>query len=91
MSQSRKQIIINRYLEFKEELKNNNCDCSLFPDLEDIDIEDLLVLFYLTFNTDVDIDVKLNEISHQHGLNLSKEAKFICKRFIMWFLVFSRL
>ncbi len=90
MSQTRKQIIINKYLEFKEELKKNICDCCIFPDLEDIDVEDLLVLIYLNFSADVNIDSKLNELCILHGVKLSNEVKAICKSFIIWFLFFSR-
>ncbi len=90
MAQTRKDIIINKYLEFKQELKNNNCDCSIFPDLEDVDLVDLLVLFNLNFNSGVDINVKLNELCELNGVNLSTDVKSICKRFINWFLLFQK-
>ena len=46
---TRKEVIIQNYLEFQKQLQKKNFDCSIFPSLEDVDLVDLLVLFILKF------------------------------------------
>ena len=48
MSYTRKEIIINKYLEFQNNIKEI-VDVDIFPSLEDIDIVDLLLFFNMSF------------------------------------------
>lgn len=49
MSYTRKEIIITKYLEFQNNIKEI-VDVDIFPSLEDIDIVDLLLFFNMTFS-----------------------------------------
>ena len=48
MSYTRKEIVINKYLEFQNNIKEI-VDVDIFPSLEDIDIVDLLLFFNMSF------------------------------------------
>jgi hypothetical protein len=48
MSYTRKEIIINKYLEFQNNIKQI-VDINIFPTLEDVDVVDLLLFFNMTF------------------------------------------
>jgi len=48
MSYTRKEIIINKYLEFQNNIKEI-VDVDIFPSLEDMDIVDLLLFFNMSF------------------------------------------
>jgi hypothetical protein len=45
---TRKEIIINKYLEFQNNI-NNIVPINIFPSLEEIDVVDLLLFFNFTF------------------------------------------
>ena len=46
---TKKDVIIKKYLEYQNEVKQY-VDFSIFPDLEDMDILDLLIYFNMYFN-----------------------------------------
>jgi len=46
---TRKEIIINKYLEFQHKLKFMDIDENIFPSLEDVDIIDVLIFFNTMF------------------------------------------
>ena len=48
MSYTRKEIIITKYLECQNKIKEI-VDVNIFPSLEDMDIVDLLLFFNMTF------------------------------------------
>lgn len=45
---TRKKIIINKYLEFQNNI-NNIVPINIFPSLEEVDVVDLLLFFNFTF------------------------------------------
>jgi hypothetical protein len=45
---TRKEIIINKYLEFQNNI-NNIVPIDIFPSLEEVDVVDLLLFFNFTF------------------------------------------
>jgi hypothetical protein len=45
---TRKEIIINKYLEFQNNI-NNIVPINIFPSLEEVDVVDLLLFFNFTF------------------------------------------
>jgi len=47
---TRKEIIINKYLEFQHKLKFMDIDENIFPSLEDVDIIDVLIFFNTMFS-----------------------------------------
>jgi hypothetical protein len=47
---TRKEIIINKYLEFQTKIKFIDIDIKLFPSLEDYDIIDILIYFNTMFS-----------------------------------------
>ena len=49
MSYTRKEIIINKYIEFQNQLKDIVGDIDIFPSLEELDVVDFLLFFNMTF------------------------------------------
>jgi hypothetical protein len=49
---TRKELIINKYIELQKELNENYQINGLFPSLEYVDVSDLLYFFNLKFNCD---------------------------------------
>jgi hypothetical protein len=49
---TRKELIINKYIELQKELNENYQINGLFPSLDDVDVSDLLYFFNLKFTSD---------------------------------------
>ena len=59
---TRKEVIIQNYLEFQNQLQNKSFDCSIFPSLEDVNLVDLLVLFNYTLNNSTSVAQSLDTL-----------------------------
>jgi len=72
MSYTRNEIIINKYLEFQYNIKSI-VDVEIFPNLEDIDVVDLLLFFNMTFGyTDNYIDI-INDLISFNRVKIQPE------------------
>ena len=87
---TRKEVIIQNYLEFQKQLQKKNFDCSIFPSLEDVDLVDLLVLFNYTFNNSTPVAQSLDALMKINSIECSEEVRQICINFIQWFLDFQK-
>jgi len=87
---TRKEVIIQNYLEFQKQLQKKNFDCSIFPSLEDVDLVDLLVLFNYTFNNSNPVAQSLDTLMKINSIECSEEVRQICIHFIEWFLDFQK-
>ncbi len=87
---TRKDVIIQNYLEFQKQLHDKHFDCTIFPSLEDVDLVDLLVLFNYTFNNSKPIAESLDGLMKANSIECSEEVRHICLNFIQWFLDFQK-
>jgi hypothetical protein len=90
MSNTRRDIIVSKYLQFQKELKQLNFDCSIFPSLDEVDLVDLLVLFNMYFNSLTNVEDSLNQLLLLNNVSCTEEVKSICIKFITWFLEFQK-
>jgi len=90
MSNTRRDIIVSKYLQFQKELKQLNFDCSIFPSLDEVDLVDLLVLFNMYFNSLTNVEDSLNQLLLLNNVSCTEEVKNICIKFITWFLEFQK-
>ena len=58
---TRKEIIINKYLEFQNNI-NNIVPINIFPSLEEVDVVDLLLFFNFTFGYVNEYENIINEL-----------------------------
>ena len=63
---TRKDLIIEKYLELQKNLKEKYEIDGIFPSLEDVDISDLIYFFNLKFNSD-DVDVRMAKVQEIAG------------------------
>lgn len=61
MSYTRKEIIVNKYLEFQNNIKQI-VDVDIFPTLEDVDVVDLLLFFNMTFGYTTEYESIINDL-----------------------------
>lgn len=69
---TRKEIIINSYMEFQKNVKSI-INIDLFPKLEDVDVIDLLIYFDLYFKNTDDYSDIINELLFMNNIKLSNE------------------
>ena len=72
MSYTRKEIIINKYLEFQNNIKQI-VDVNIFPSLEDLDVVDLLLFFNMTFAYATEYESIINDLILFNGVNIQPE------------------
>lgn len=72
MSYTRKEIIINKYLEFQNNIKQI-VDINIFPTLEDIDVVDLLLFFNMTFGYTTEYETIINDLILFNGVKILPE------------------
>jgi hypothetical protein len=70
---NRKEILIKKYLEFKQHLDSIEFNTSLFPSLDDVDIVDLLFFFNLCFTHTTDYETAIRGIASSYGYQISDE------------------
>ena len=64
---NRKEILIIKYLEFKQHLDSIEFNTALFPSLEDVDIVDLLFFFNLFFPESPDYEASVRSVATNFG------------------------
>ena len=72
MSYTRKEIIINKYLEFQNNIKQI-IDINIFPTLEDVDVVDLLLFFNMTFGYTTEYETIINDLILFNGVKILSE------------------
>jgi hypothetical protein len=72
MSYTRKEIIINKYLEFQNNIKQI-VDINIFPTLEDVDVVDLLLFFNMTFGYTTEYETIINDLILFNGVKILSE------------------
>ena len=70
---NRKEILIIKYLEFKQHLESIEFNTSLFPSLDDVDIVDLLFFFNLFFPESPDYEASVRSVATNFGYQISDE------------------
>jgi hypothetical protein len=70
---TRKEILIKKYLEFKQQLESIEFNTSLFPSLDDVDIVDLLFFFNLVFPQCDDYEEAVRSVATTFGYQISDE------------------
>jgi hypothetical protein len=70
---NRKEILIKKYLDFKQQLDSVEFNTSLFPSLDDVDIVDLLFFFNLCFPQSTDYEVAVRDLAINFGHKISDE------------------
>ena len=69
---TRKEIIIDKYLEFQNNIKQI-VDVDIFPTLEDLDVVDLLLFFNMTFAYTTEYESIINDLILFNGVNIQPE------------------
>ena len=72
MSYTRKEIIIDKYLEFQNNIKQI-VDVDIFPTLEDLDVVDLLLFFNMTFGYTTEYESIINDLISFNGVKIQPE------------------
>ena len=72
MSYTRKEIIIDKYLEFQNNIKQI-IDVDIFPTLEDLDVVDLLLFFNMTFGYATEYESIINDLISFNGVKIQPE------------------
>jgi len=72
MSYTRKEIIINKYLEFQNNIKQI-VDVDIFPTLEEVDVVDLLLFFNMTFGYTDKYESIINDLILFNGVKIQPE------------------
>ena len=72
MSYTRKEIIVNKYLEFQNNIKQI-VDINIFPTLEDVDVVDLLLFFNMTFGYTTEYETIINDLILFNGVKILPE------------------
>ena len=72
MSYTRKEIIVNKYLEFQNNIKQI-VDINIFPTLEDVDVVDLLLFFNMTFGYTTEYETIINDLILFNGVKILSE------------------
>jgi len=72
MSYTRKEIIINKYLECQNNIKKI-VDVDIFPSLEDLDVVDLLLFFNMTFAYTTEYESIINDLILFNDVNIQPE------------------
>lgn len=67
---TRKEIIINKYLEFQQKLKDIVGDIDIFPSLEELDIVDFLIYFNMTFSNTNDYESIINDLIYYKNIKV---------------------
>ena len=72
MSYTRKEIIVNKYLEFQNNIKQI-VDINIFPTLEEVDVVDLLLFFNMTFGYTTEYETIINDLILFNGVKILSE------------------
>ena len=72
MSYTRKEIIIDKYLEFQNNIKQI-VDVDIFPTLEDLDVVDLLLFFNMTFGYTTEYESIINDLISFNGVKIQPD------------------
>jgi len=91
---TKKDVIIKKYLEYQNEVKQY-VDFSIFPDLEDMDILDLLIYFNMYFNVgNPNPEKVIRDMIQLNGVEINendlKVVIPISLKFIDWLLKFQK-
>jgi len=93
---TRKEILTKQYLQFTNDInKINNQYNSLFPNLDDVDIVDLLFYFNYTFQKNCDVEPIIKDIMKSQKIIVSENeynsALPVIKKFINFLFEFQKL
>ena len=69
---TRKEIIINKYLEFQQKLKDI-VDIDIFPSLEELDIVDFLIYFNMTFSNTNEYESIINDLIYYKNIKVKPD------------------
>ena len=69
---TRKEIIIDIYLEFHNNIKQI-VDVDIFPTLEDLDVVDLLLFFNMTFGYTTEYESIINDLILFNGVKIQPD------------------
>lgn len=70
---NRKEILIKKYLEFKQHLESVQFNIELFPSLDDVDVVDLLFFFNLCFSHTTDYEAAVRGVASNFGYKISED------------------
>ena len=91
---NRKEILIKKYLEFKTSLSDVGFNISVFPNLEDIDIVDLLLFFNLCFSYTTEYESIVKNLASSYNIKLTDDelAKGmpLITEYIEWLKTFQK-
>ena len=91
---NRKEILIKKYLEFKSSLEAVNFNTSLFPNLEDVDIVDLLLFFNLCFSYTTEYESIVRNLASSYDIKLSddelQKGMPLITEYIEWLKCFQK-
>jgi hypothetical protein len=92
---TKKAVLIRTYLKYQQEIKEI-INCTIFPDIEEIDIVDLLVLFNMYFNDlNTNPENSIKDLINLYKIEISKEDLEkvipITLKFIKWLKHFQKI
>ena len=73
MSYTRKEIIINKYIEFQNQLKDIVGDIDIFPSLEELDVVDFLLFFNMTFSYTEKYESIINDLIYFQKIKIEPD------------------
>ena len=72
MTTTRKEIIINKYLDFQNNI-NSIVPIDVFPSLDDVDVVDLLMFFNFTFGYVSEYETIITELISYNNVEIKPE------------------
>lgn len=70
---SRKEILIQKYVELNQSLSSVGFPSEVFPRLEDVDVVDLLLLFNHFFLQTLDYESKIRQLAQLQSVVITEE------------------
>ena len=91
---TRKEILVNKYIDFTKQLESIGFADNLFPKLEDIDIVDLLLFFNFFFAFSSSYEETIKGLMLSHSVEVSDEqfqmAMPYITEYIDWLKTFQK-
>ena len=83
---TRKGILTIKYVEFQAKLIEAGVNCSIFPNIEDIELSDLILMFEIKFTDSKDYKQTCQELINYSNIKLTNEELEKIYPFILEFI-----
>ena len=73
MTQTRKEILINKYIEFQSQLEKEGINCILFPSIQELDISNLVFMFEFKFSNSTNYKNTVLELMFYYSVKMNND------------------